>query len=363
MSKNNIENIDKNFHVDKVISKDGLKFIEVRNEPFKVYGLYDYKNQAEYRRMPDDVARNVSENVAHLCKCTAGGRVRFSTDSRYIAVKAVLPGGISHMTNMCIIGSSGLDLYVDEAEDAERGYFRSFIPPAEDVDEFESKLDFKVKKMRSFTINMPPYNRLTNLYIGVDEDAVVCAGEEYRPILPIVYYGSSITQGGCASRPGNIYQNIISRRLNIDYINLGFSGNAKGEPAIAEYMAGLSMSVFVSDYDHNAPTFEHLTKTHFALYQTIREKNPELPYIMITKPDYWNHRDIDEILQRREHIMENYNKALALGDKNVYFIDGMKFFTGKYADMCTVDGTHPNDLGFSLMADRIGDVLEGILGK
>ncbi len=204
---------------------------------------------------------------------------------------------VSHYENMCLIGSSGLDLYVDEAEDAERGFFRPFVPPNDAVDGYEAKHDFKVKKMRSFTIHMPHYNRLSHLYIGVDEDAVVGVGEEYRKVLPIVYYGSSITQGGCASHAGNTYQNIICRRMNIDYINLGFSGSAKGEPAMAEYMATLPMSVFVSDYDHNAPTFEHLTKTHFALYKTIREKNPNLPYIMITRPDYWNHRDIEDRLR------------------------------------------------------------------
>lgn len=165
------------------------------------------------------------------------------------------------------------------------------------------------------------------------------------------------------SHPGNSYQNIISRRLNIDYINLGFSGSAMGEPAMAEYMATIPMSVFVSDYDHNTPTYEHLTKTHFALYETIRKKNPDLPYVMVTRPDYWNHMDIEERLKRRHHIIDNYNKALALGDKNVYFIDGKEFFAGKYADMCTVDGTHPNDLGFALMAYRIGAVLEKILGS
>lgn len=190
----NFASIDKNFQVDKVISKDGLKFIEVRNDPFKVYGLYDYKNQPEYRRMPKAVAARVSESVDFLCYHPAGGRVRFSTDSRYIAIKAVMPK-VNHYENMCLIGSSGFDLYVDEAEDAECGFFRPFVPPNDMKDGYESKLDFKVKKMRSFTINMPPYTPLTDLYIGVDEDAAVSVGAEYRPILPVVYYGSSITQG------------------------------------------------------------------------------------------------------------------------------------------------------------------------
>ena len=350
---------DKNLHVDDVIEKDGLKFIEVRNSPFEVYGLYDYKNQTEYKRLPDEIGLHVNEGVASLYLHTSGGRVRFSTDSRYIAIKVEMKK-ISHHSHMPLTGGAGLDLYIDAAENEEIGFFKTFVPPRHMTDGYESKIDLKSKKMRFFTINMPSYNQVTNLYIGIDDDASLGEGLKYRPLLPVVYYGSSITQGGCASRPGNIYQNIISRRLNIDYIGLGFSGSGKAEPMIAEYMAGLPMSVFVSDYDHNAPTIEHLKNTHFALYKTIREKNPTIPYVMVTRPDYRNHDDSEE---RRQIILKSYNDARAAGDENVYFVDGKEFFVGKYADMCTVDGVHPTDLGFSFMADHIGAALEKILGS
>ena len=123
---------------------------------------------------------------------------------------------------------------------------------------FEDVLDYSERKMRSFVINFPLYTDVCELYLGLEESAKVEAAPDYEIKVPVVYYGSSITQGGCASRPGTSYQAIISRRLNCDYVNLGFSGNAKGEPAIAEYIAGLEMSVFVYDYDHNAPNPEHL---------------------------------------------------------------------------------------------------------
>ena len=173
----------------------------------------------------------------------------------------------------------------------------------------------------------------------------------------MVYYGSSITQGGCASRPGNIYQNILSRELNMDYFCMGFSGSAKVEKEIADYMAGLEMCAFVSDYDYNAPSVEHLERTHFALYEAIRNKNPELPYIMITLPS----KGINEAVSRRKIIMESYIKALDRGDKNVYFIDGGSLFAGDEYDNCTVDGCHPNDLGFYRMARGIMPILKEIL--
>ena len=348
---------DKNLHVDEAINADGLKFIEIRNSPFDVYGLYDYKNQADYKRLPDEIGLNVNEGVSILYLHTAGGRVRFSTDSRYVAIRVSMPK-VSHHSHMPLTGGAGLDLYIDESEGEEIGFFKTFVPPHNMTSGYESKIDLKAKKMRHFTINMPSYNRVDSLYIGIDEDASLGHGLNYRPLLPVVYYGSSITQGGCASRPGNIYQNIISRRLNIDYVNLGFSGSGRGESIIAEYMANLPMSAFVSDYDHNAPTVEHLKNTHFALYKTIRAKNPDIPYLMVTRPDYRNHEDSEP---RRQVILKSYNDALALGDKNVYFVDGKEFFTGRYADMCTVDGCHPTDLGFSFMADHIGEALKKAL--
>ena len=145
--------------------------------------------------------------------------------------------------------------------------------------------------------------------------------------------------------------------FDCDYINLGFSGNAKAEDEIIDYIAELDMSVFVYDYDHNAPEPEHLKRTHFALYEAIRNKNPELPYIMITHPS----KGINEPVNRRKIIMESYLKALDKGDKNVYYIDGDSLFAGYEYDSCTVDGCHPNDLGLYRMAQGILPILKEIL--
>ena len=162
------------------------------------------------------------------------------------------------------------------------------------------------------------------------------------------------------SRPGNAYPSFISRRFHRDFINLGFSGSGKAEQAIVEYMATLDMSVFVSDYDHNAPDAAYLEKTHYYLYETIRNKHLNVPYIMVSKPDTLWRKDY---VERREVIRRSYEKAMSNGDKNVYFIDGETLFSGECVDACTVDNSHPNDLGHMRMGKRIGDVIEGILSK
>lgn len=144
----------------------------------------------------------------------------------------------------------------------------------------------------------------------------------------------------------------------MDHINLGFSGNGKAEDAIVAYMASLDMAVFVSDYDHNAPDVAYLEKTHCKMYQAIREKHPDVPYIMLSKPNYYSYqRPLAGTLKnraRRAVILDTFQYALAQGDENVYFIDGERLLPN---DACTVDALHPNDLGFYFMAETVYNTL------
>lgn len=355
-----IAKIDKNMKIESKIAEADIAFYDVRNKPFEVYGLYDYQNQAEFKRLPDDIAKATSEGVFYLYRNTAGGRVRFCTDSRYVAIHAEMPS-VGHMDHMAMTGSSAFDLYLDDPETEETVFYNSFRPSFGFNDGYESKVTFPDRRLRYITINFPSYSHVTNLYIGLQEEAKLDAGMKYKDMLPVVYYGSSITQGGCSSRPGNAYQNVISQRMNIDFINLGFSGNGKGEDVIVDYMATLNMSAFVSDYDHNAPTPEHLRNTHYKLYQKIRAAHPDIPYIMITRPNFRTNPDSES---RRDVVVDSFRMAREAGDTNVYYIDGESFFRGPYANMCTVDGCHPTDVGFALMADSIGyELKEALFGK
>ncbi len=351
----NIQQIDRNLAVETKIEESDIRFYDVRQAPFELYGFYNPLTEPDFKRLPDKVAESVNEGVARLYLNTAGGRVRFSSDSAYVAIHAEMPS-IGRMPHFALTGSAGFDLFVDDPESGISRFFRPFCPDNGIDGGYESILRFGSRRLRHFTIHFPTYSSVKNLHIGLQADATVGEGMKYRNIAPIVYYGSSITQGGCTSRPGNIYQSIISRRLGVDYLNLGFSGSARGEQEIADYMATLEMSAFVSDYDHNAPTAEHLKNTHERLYHTIREKHPDIPYIMISAVDFDGH--YGQKVARREVVLETYRHAREAGDRNVYLIDGQGVFRGDYRDMCTVDGCHPNDLGFALMADAIGDELK-----
>ena len=346
-----ISKIDKNFVVDTKIDKKDIKFYNVNEAPFKVYGVYH--NGERFIRMPSDVAKNTSEGVYSLHDHTAGGRVRFKTNSPYIAIFAKIPAS-GKMSHFALTGSTGFDLY--RMFGKEERFIASFVPPFDIAGGYEMVKEVGKGGMREYTINFPLYSKVSELYIGLAESAKVEAPTPYRDMLPIVYYGSSITQGGCASRPGSSYQAYITRRLRIDHINLGFSGSAMGEDAIIEYLKTLPMSCFVLDYDHNAPTTEHLAATHEKLFKAVREGHPNIPIIMMPKPVYYLPKSE---APRQEIIKATYDNAVKAGDKNVYFIKSrdMMRYCGNDG---TVDGCHPTDLGFYSMAKAVEKVMKNI---
>ena len=363
--------IDSTYPTEKVFEQENVAFLDVREEPFQIYGLYEPKKGDEFIRLPIEVAKNTNEGVLENAYHTAGGRVRFATDSPFLAVRAKIKK-MTRFPHMPRTGTSGFDLYEHGMNG--RDYYVLTFTPMEDEPGWGKAIhsDYVEQehiwvslrptktdgKLHYYTIHFPLYNDLVSLEIGVEAGCEVLPGADYAPIPPVVYYGSSITQGGCASRPGNAYQNIISARNNIDHINLGFSGSARGEEIMAEYIAGLKMSVLVMDYDANAPSPEHLEKTHERFFQIIREKNPELPVIFVTIP----RAPVNEMFIRRRSIIYNtFRRAFDSGDRNVSFLDGYSLFDAEYYDVCTVDGVHPNDAGFVGMAKVIGNELSRVL--
>lgn len=142
----------------------------------------------------------------------------------------------------------------------------------------------------------------------------------------------------------------------MDYVNLGFTGSARAEDAIIDYISSLDMSVFVFDYDHNAPTPEDLRKTHYPALKKFREAQPDTPIIMLSRPNQCGGKKGAE--ERVQIIKESYQRLLDKGDKNVHFINGQDIFYSHDSEMMTVDDTHPTDLGFYCMAEAIEKVLK-----
>lgn len=348
-----IQDVDKNFKQEEVALTTKNKTFQIPCEPFELYGVYFDKETDRFVRMPTNIAEQVNENVKILHSNTAGGRLRFSTDSKTITLQVTWPE-IALGNRMPISGHSGF--LIQEETPGEPEEFKLFCPDFESHTGFTASVNLKGEKLRNYILWFPLYNDVSSLTISLDQDAQVAAGLPHCEQLPILYYGSSITQGGCASRPDNCYQGHIYRWSNVDFINLGFSAGALGEQIMAEYVASVPCSIFVCDYDHNAPTAQHLENTHYDFYKTYRTKNPATPIIFMTSPDFV-FRDI----KRVEAIRSTYLRAKEDGDANVYFIDGRELFGDQDAGRCTVDGTHPNDLGFYRMAKKLYELIEPLL--
>ena len=352
-----IEDIDPNFKLNSAIPTDYL-FFDPREAPFRLWGLCP-NEEGSYCRLPLSLLPQCNEGVQELAWHLAGACVRFSTDSDGLAVLWTLRGK-GNMPHFAATGQSGMELF----EETDRGVrqIKTVIPQMDGGCGCQKNQAVFVPLpggMRHYALYLPLYNGLEEFMLGFGPAAKVGPGRAPRLEKPLVFYGSSITQGGCASKVGSCYGTVLARRLHAAQVNLGFSGNGKGEENMARYIASLPMSAFILDYDHNAPSPEHLLATHERFYRIVREAQPELPIVMVSMPDF--DRDPDNAAARRAVIVRTYARALEAGDKNVFYVDGQSLFGDTDRDMCTVDGCHPNDLGFLRMADRLEPVLRHAL--
>lgn len=343
--------------MDKLNGKQ-FEFRNALASPFVLHGFPRHKPGEKLQRLPDAIMGQINAMAVLHAKHTSGGMLRFKTDSKAIALRAEL-ATVSDATNLPLSCSSGFDCYSGSGT---AKVFCGNTRPA-----FGQKTIDKIiannlaRETREWSLYLPLFNGVENIQIGLDPDSKMGRLPPFAYAKPLLFYGSSITQGGCASRPGNAYTHILARRLNADFINLGFSSGGLGEQVIAEYIASLEISAFVMDYDHNAPTVEHLENTHAKFFHIIRARQPELPVIFVSKCDF----DADPVVnaKRRNIICRTYSRAITAGDKNVYFVDGETLFGHGNRDACTVDGCHPNDVGFMRMATNMFQTVKGALEK
>lgn len=358
-----IKKIDKNFDTSFECPKD-VEWHSVSDFPFSIHGITYSEEEGLFRRLPKEVADATNVGVSFLSKNTAGGRVRFCTNSPYIIVRVEENFAVpfSHMT---IAGKYGVSLFVnDKFSGTVMPSYEQFVNSKGSILFDGIKYITGERDLYLAEIFMPLYSEVKSVHIGIQAGSVLQKARDYKHAKPILFYGSSITQGACACKPGDDYVNRLCRMLDSDILNLGFSGSALGESVIADYIASCDPSVFVIDYDHNAPNAEHLQNTHFALYQKIRNAHPNTPIIMMTMPTIEGYENREWNKPRREVIFSSYSRARTAGDNNVYLIDCYGCFGSLESGECgTVDDCHPNSLGFLRMAERVYPVLDKILNN
>lgn len=338
---------------------DGFVYLDVRNSPFVLGGLIDPKdNNNEYYRLDAAKREIYSDANRSLAECTAGGSIRFITDASEISLRISNRASIVGMHHFCDRGVYGVDAYVGTG--TARKYVGKMMQTFADDPNYNTGTLELPEGINEVQINLPLYGGIEKMEIGFKKGTLVGAPTE-RTVGPIAFYGSSITQGGCVSRPANSFANLLCRALDADCVNYGFSGSAMGETAVAEHIASRKLAAFVMDYDYNAPSIEHLEATHEPFFRIIREKQPELPVVFVTHPFYDDETENDA--KRIGIVKKTYMNALAAGDKNVYFVDSREFFTKEMRDLYAVDNLHPNDLGQFSMAEVIFPVLKKAVTK
>lgn len=354
-----IRELDKNF---RTVSVSGVSYEMYTPQALGLEGFaWDGENETFLYRLPDRMKQDVTNAVRELAYNTAGGVIRFCTDSTAVLLKGRYRP-VSVMPHMPFTGQGGFDVMLCAAD----GEHLVSNLRGEVTDIIEKKFDFELScflsgEMHEYKIYLPLYAGLESLEIGLSAGAKIEKAPAHK-VKPVLFYGSSITQGGCASRPSNCHAALLASGVGAEQINLGFSGNAKGETNIAELIASLDLSCFVMDYDHNAPTLEHLKNTHEPFFKTIRAVRPDLPVIMVSRPcSGWIAKDLEEA--RRDVVMQTYLNARNQGDENVYFVDGAHFYDAVPREMPSVDKSHPTDLGFYLMTKAILPVLRRALGQ
>jgi lysophospholipase L1-like esterase len=363
-----IENVDQNMKNTLEKVEDDLFWIDPRqSRDVRVLGFNWFNEDKTYRRFAlkyQNVIESISEPLNILVGNTAGGAIAFYSDTNILKIKVKL----SHkflMSHMAYTGQAGFDLYIG-SEPSDLKFYRSSTFNFKN-DEYEFTFFSNLSGGHLLVLNFPLYASVSEVLIGINKKASVLPAHNYQDKGKIVFYGTSITQGGCASRPGMAYPAIVGRKLGYECLNFGFSGNGFGEKEIAQLLAQIeNVKLFVLDYEGNAsgPDLK-LEKTLVTFIEQLRTFNPTVPILVLSKITTCFDAFYEEGAQLKKRLNEFQRKTVAKFHKNdpyIYFYDGGELlkdigFEG------TVDGVHPNDLGFYEMARKLTPVIKFILDK
>ncbi len=340
-----------NFYlVQKDFAQEGTRFVYYGRDYFLLEGTTfpDSVKESPYDRLPMSLKTRVRTPVWNLSKASAGLSVRFRANTSAIMVKWELLNNNS-MSHMAETGIKGIDLY------SKVGFRWQYVNTARPSGKENEALlvENMLSKVREFIMFLPLYDGITSLEIGIDSFSVMEKPKRNNS-NPIVFYGTSITQGGCASRPGMAYTNIISRKLNVECLNFGFSGNGKMEVPIAELISGIDALFYVIDCVPNMNPKEIQTNT-IPLVEIIRSKNPLTPIIFLESILYEDSFFDDSLkikLDEKNNMLKmEFDKMIEKGYQDIYFIHSTDALGNDHEG--TVDGVHFTDLGFMRFSDYL----------
>ena len=321
----------------------------------------------DYTRIPAYLKDSVHPDLWERAQCSSGIGIRFATDSKRVGVKYELLWD-THMNHMADTGLKGTDLYILEGDSVWRHVNTNRPRKPEDGSKmreatYVNNLD---GQMHEYLINLPLYDGVEQIWVKVDSGATITTG---RPDIidagtKIVAYGTSILQGGCASRPGMASTNILSRELNAEVVNVGISGMGRLDPCMARAMAEIDADMYIIDPVPNCTEMMCDTLT-YDFVRILRDARPDVPIVMVEGPMYpYSRYDSyfgNYLPRKNAAFRRNFDRLAAENPENIYYIDCVDLDGAE--DDGTVDGIHLTDLGFRHYADKLRPVLQAILDK
>jgi len=340
---------------------DGLSWYDIRHLDVEGKGWTDTKSF--YDRLPAKAEAVVREPVWNLSRDSTGMCVRFITDANEIQARWELRSKNLAMPHMPATGVSGLDLYV-KGTDGKWKWLAVGRPTQFPINSVTLVKDIP-QGIREYFLYLPLYNGVSSVEIGVPKGSSIRKAAPYpQDRKSIVFYGTSITQGGCASRTGMVHTAILGRRFHYPVINLGFSGNGHMEPEMADLLAELDPSVYVLDCLPNM-NGQMVAERVAPFVKRLREAHPVTPILLVEDRTYSDAflvtpRQQQNVNNRRE-LHNVYSRLRSEGIRHLHYLSGSRLLGDDHDNLATVDGSHPTDLGFMRQADAFYEALKPIL--
>lgn len=328
---------------------------------YPLHGTVAKGQSVNYVRIPDSLKANMRPDLYNLADNTAGMYIRFASNAKAIGAKwkATRKFNMNHMT---AAGVRGMDLYT--LQNGKWTTVSSARPSLNSHNTTTMVITDMEPQMREYMLYLPLYDGIDSIYIGVDSTAVVQLPtiDSPRENRPIVMYGTSILQGGCATRPGMVHTSIISRMLDRQVINLGFSGNAKLDMEIATLIGQTPASVIVLDPLPNLKEDE-LNQRMSPFVAEIRRHQPNTPILLVESPIFplmrFNTETNATISSKNNALRLIYDKLVTAGDNKLYYFRGEDVL-GDCVEG-TVDNYHLTDLGFTVFANNLAPVIQRLM--
>lgn len=337
------------------IDKDPLYWYDARDLDVEGRGWTDVKEY--YDRLPAKAEGVVRDAVWNLSRNSAGMCVRFAADTPSIAVRWTLKSATLGLPHMAATGVSGVDLY-GQTDNGSWRWIAVGKPAA--LETKQTLVSTLPAGLREYRVYLPLYNGVKSVQIGLPASArIVRSSDAALKKKPVVFYGTSIMHGACASRTGMAQSSIIGRRIGAPVINLGFSGNGKMEPELAQLLAEIDASVYVLDALPNMEAVLVKERAE-AFVLALRKARPKAPIVLVEDRSYADAYWVPSRRERNEgsrrEFRAAYERLLKAGVTGLTYVEGSQLLRDDGED--TVDGSHPTDLGFMRYADILTPIIQ-----